>query len=340
MKPIYLITGAAGFLGSHIVSRLIDSAARVRALVLPGDPTLQYLPEGVEVISGNITREEDLDRFFRLDQGDEAVVLHCASIISMSMRPVPYVYRVNVEGALAVARRCLHPQITKMVYVASVHAITEKPQGEEMSEPEHTDPDAVRGCYAKTKAEACAKLIKMREEQGLRLNILYPAGMSGPGDYAKGNFTHLFIDYANGLIPAAVQGGYNFVDVRDVAQAIITLACRNLVGQDFVLAGEYISVQEILSQFAQMTGRKPVHRMAPLWLAKMALPFMTAYYRINHRKPVFSRYSLYTINTNSRFSSRKARATLGFCPRALKQTLWDTMAWLMQQGMVKSLPTA
>lgn len=325
-------------MGSHIVSRLIGRGERVRALVLPGDPAAGYLPEGIEVVTGDITREGDLDRFFLLDYGEEAVVVHCASIISMSMRPVSLVYRVNVEGALAVARRCLSPQVKKMVHVASVHAITENAQGHEMSEPEQTNPDAVRGFYAKTKAEACAKLMRMREEQGLRLDILYPAGMSGPGDYARGNFTQLFIDYAAGLIPAAVKGGYNFVDVRDVAEAIVTLATRDLAGQDYVLAGEYISVLEILNNFAQIIGRKPIRLMAPLWLAKLSLPFMTAYYRIKQRKPVFSRYSLYTINTNCRFSSRKARASLGFAPRAFRQTLRDTMAWLMQQGIVKIHP--
>jgi len=324
-------------LGSHIASRLIGRGERVRALVLPGDPTLRYLAEGVEVINGDITREEDLDRFFCLKQGDEAVVLHCASIISMSMHPVPQVYRVNVQGTLAVARRCLHPQVEKMVHVASVHAITEMPEGLEMSEPQHPDPETVRGYYAKTKAEACSELMKMREEQGLRLNILYPAGMSGPGDYARGNFTQLFIDYAAGLIPAAVKGGYNFVDVRDVAETIVTLAGRDLAGQDYVLAGEYISVLEILNYFAQIIGRKPTRLMVPLWLAKAALPIMAVYYRVKRRKPVFSRYSLYTITTNSRYSSRKARVSLGFAPRAIRQTLHDTMAWLIQQGMVKSI---
>ncbi len=336
LKRIYLVTGAAGFLGSHIVSRLLEKGERVRALILPGDPAGKYLPEGLEIILGDVTHEGDLDRFFSLEAGQEAVVLHCAGIISMSMRPLPQVHRVNVEGTLAVARRCLNPQVIKMMYVASVHAITEEAEGRVMAEPERTDPDAVRGYYAKTKAEACAALMKMRDEEGLKLNILYPAGMSGPGDYALGNFTQLFIDYSAGLIPAAVKGGYNFVDVRDVAEAIITLGGRDLAGQDYVLAGEYHSVVEILNDFAQITGRKPVKLMAPLWLARLALPFLSLYYKAKKRKPVFSRYSLFTINSNSNFSSKKACDGLGFAPRSFRQTLKDTMAWLGQQGMLRN----
>jgi dihydroflavonol-4-reductase len=335
VKPIYLVTGVSGFLGNHIATRLLAAGERVRGLVLPGDPAVRYLPEGVELITGDVTNNEDLDRFFTLNEGEEAIVIHCAGIISMSMKPVPLVYKVNVESVLEVGRYCLNPQIRKMLYVASVHAITEKPEGQVMAEPEKTDSDSVPGYYAKTKAEAVAGLMAMREKNGLKLNILYPSGMSGPGDYAKGNFTQLFIDYAAGHIPMGVKGGYNFVDIRDVADAIIKLSCQDLVGEDYVLAGEYISVKDILADFARILGRKPSPLVAPQWLAKLALPFFTLYYKVKKTKPVFSRYSLFTINTNSRFSSDKAKRELGFNPRPFRETIRDTMEWLNKQGMLK-----
>ncbi len=335
MARINLVTGAAGFLGSHIVARLVEAGERVRCLVLPGDPLAAHLPGGVEVMSGDITREADLDRLFHLEEGDEAYVFHCASIITMSIQPVPLVHQVNVTGALAVARRCLDPRVRRMLYVASVHAITEAPEGQVMAEPAQADPDAVQGAYAKTKAETIAALFAMRRDEQLRLNILYPAGLSGPGDYARGNFTQLYIDYAAGRIPMAVRGGYNFVDVRDVAEAAVAISHKDLAGEDYVLAGEYISIIDILKNFARMMGKKPVKWVAPLWLAKLALPFFTLYYKIKKRKPVFSRYSLYTIHVNSRFSSEKARRDIGFSPRPFRQTMADTAAWLKEQGMLK-----
>ena len=335
MKPLYLVTGISGFLGNHIATRLMKAGERVRGLVMPGDPSVRYLPEGIDLITGDITNSADLDRFFALEQGDEAIVIHCAGIISMSIDPVPLVHKVNVDSVLAVARRSLNPQIRKMLYVASVHALTEKPKGQVMREPERTDPDSVYGYYAKTKAEAVAKLMAMREKEGLKLNILYPSGMGGPGDYAKGNFTQLFIDYAAGHIPMAVNGGYNFVDVRDVADAIITLSQSNCDGEDYVLAGEYVSVKEILREFAHILGRKPPQLVAPLWLAKLALPFFMLYYKVRKTKPVFSRYSLFTINSNSLFSSEKARRDFGFSPRSFSETIKDTMEWLREQGMLR-----
>lgn len=334
MNTIYMITGVTGFLGNHIAAKLIAAGERVRGFVLPGDPFARFLPRGVQVVNGDITNAADLDRFFEMEEGQEGVVIHCAGIISMSIEPVPLVHQVNVDSVVAVARRCLSPRIRKMLYVASVHAITELPHGQVMSEPEHTDPDSVYGYYAKTKAEACAKLMAMREKEGLKLSILYPSGMSGPGDYAKGNFTQLFVDYAAGHIPMAVKGGYNFVDVRDVADAIIEVADRDLSGQDFILAGEYASVVEILQEFARILGRKPVKLVAPMWLAKLALPFFMLYYRIRKTKPVFSRYSLFTISTNSRFSSEKVQRQLDYRPRPFRQTIHDTMEWMKNQGML------
>ena len=332
---VYLVTGASGFLGNHIVSRLIEAGERVRCLVLPEDPLVRYLPEGAEVIEGDITREADLDRLFRLEPEEEAVAVHCASIITMSIKPVELVHRVNVEGALAVARRSLDPRVRKMVHMASVHAINEAPMGEKMAEPAEVVPSNIEGYYAQTKTEAVASLMDMRRKQGLRLNILYPAGMSGPGDYAKGNFTQMYIDYAAGRIPMAVRGGYNFVDVRDVADAAVKVCREDRVGEDYVLAGEYITVAEILRHFARLMGRRPVNLVAPVWLAKLALPFLSLYYKVKKRKPVFSRYSLYTINTNSCFVSDKAKRDLGFAPRSFVQTLEDTASWLKEQGMLK-----
>lgn len=78
MSRIHLVTGAAGMLGSHICRQLLEKGERVRALVLPNDKSVKYLPEGVEVCYGDLTDEDSLEEFFVIPEEDHSVIIHCA----------------------------------------------------------------------------------------------------------------------------------------------------------------------------------------------------------------------------------------------------------------------
>ena len=324
---MFLVTGAAGFLGRQVVEGLLAQGGQVRALVLPGDPLASLLPAEVEICEGDLLNMQDLERFFEGDS--QKTLIHCASLISMSMKMVDKVYQVNVQGTANLIA-CCKKTGSRLLHVASVHAIKEKEGSQVMAEPDKMEPDQVVGCYAQTKAQAVALVMEARQ-QGLEASVVYPAGLSGPGDYARGNLTQLFLDYLKGSITMGVRGGYNFADVRDVAQAIVTLARSEKMGEDYVLAGEYISVMDILNTFQQASGGKRITKKVPIWLAKLFLPLIGLMYKIRKVKPVFSTYSLYTVGANSHFDSSKAERDLGYAPRPIRQTLTDTANWLMAQ---------
>ena len=333
-----LVTGGAGFLGSEVTRLLALRGEHVRVLVLPGDPLAARLPENVEVCFGDLLSDEDLDRFFQLKDHQPLTVIHCAGLITMSMKPVDRVYRVNVLGTQRIISHCLANGVNHLIHVASVHAIPELLKGQVMAEPDGMDPDKVVGYYAKTKAQAVARVMDARRKNGLRASVVYPAGLCGPGDYARGNLTQMFLDYMDGGIPLGVKGGYNFADVRDVARSIVTLALSVRAGEDYVMAGEYISIMKILQTFQEFTGGRKITAVCPVWLAKAALPLLSWVYKRRKVKPIFSAYSLYTIASNSLFDSKKARSDLDYRPRPIRQTLRDTANWLMaQKKLVPSL---
>lgn len=97
-KTIYLVTGAAGFLGSHICRQLLERGERVRVLVLKGDPAISYVPEQTEIVEGDLCDAESLTPFFQVGEDTETVVIHCASMVTVNPEFSQRLLRVNVGG--------------------------------------------------------------------------------------------------------------------------------------------------------------------------------------------------------------------------------------------------
>lgn len=333
MATQYLVTGATGFLGGHVVRQLVAQGHRVRALVLPDDRTASTLPEGTQIVPGDVLDTDSLKRFFDKRAGDQLVVIHCASIITMRWEVDERVRAVNVGGTRNIIKFCLQNN-ARLVYVSSVHAIPEAPHGHTMTEPDVFDPALVEGGYAKTKAEATRAVMDSVKKDGLRASTVHPSGLCGPGDTQGGYFTQMFIDYAAGNIPAGVIGGYGFADVRDVAAAVIACMEKGRIGVPYILDGDYVTVRQIFDVLHRDLGMRKTRLYVPLWVARLFLPLFTAWYRMRNQKPVFNSYSLYTLGVNGSFSSNRARTELGFAPRPYQESMADAVRWLIAQGRI------
>ena len=330
---LYLVTGAAGHLGYTIVSQLVSDGRQVRALVLPNDNLASRLPPEVEVVCGNVLDKQSLDQFFTVPPDLEIYLIHSAGIVTTSLKYRQIVYDVNVQGTINILEAAMKYHVKKMVYVSSVHAIPELPKGQVISEVNYFDKDLVYGMYSKTKAEATHAVLDAAAK-GLDVTVVHPSGICGPNSHAFNYATQLVIDCWKGLLPMGVEGGYDFVDVRDVASGTISSCHNGERGECYILANRYISVKEIFSTFQEITGKKLPRLMAPMWLAKASLPLCSMYYKIKKRLPMFSSYSLYTLNTNSYFSSEKARLKLGYITRPFTETLADTIEWLKKEKSI------
>ena len=124
----YLLTGAAGFLGTNICMQLLDKGCKVRALVLPNDKSVKYIPENVEVVLGDLTDAPSLEPFFTVPEGCTSVVIHCASMVTVNPNYSEKLMAVNVGGTRNIITKVLnHPECEKMVYVSSTGAIPSSP---------------------------------------------------------------------------------------------------------------------------------------------------------------------------------------------------------------------
>ena len=151
MYDHYLITGATGFLGKTLTERLIKSGARVTALVLADDPLRAELPAAVEPIFGDVTDKASLQAFFdTIQEPRRTCLIHCAGMISVATRPPKELYQVNIRGTKNITDFCLSCHIAKLVYVCSVHALTERPRGEVITEAAGYAMRMANGPYAKS----------------------------------------------------------------------------------------------------------------------------------------------------------------------------------------------
>ena len=325
----YLVTGATGFLGRAVVEELVRRKAQVHALVLHDDPYIDLLPKEVRTVIGDVCVKSSLADFFA-DADSRTCVIHCAGIVSVASKPGSRLYQVNVGGTWRVLRQCMEHDVGKMVYVSSVHAIPEKPKGCIISEDCEFSPGLVDGDYAKSKATA-TELVFDAAERGLNASIVFPSGIIGPGDIQGGSFTSMAKSFLSGKLPFAVRGGYDFVDVRDVASGILGCAMSGKSGEGYILSGRYITVKEMLDIIGKAAGlhRRPL--CLPLGLAKLAAP----YYEkrcIRKRKPLFfTPYSIAVLGSNGYFSHKKASGVLSYKPRPIEETLRDMTEWLRQQ---------
>ena len=169
---IYLLTGAAGFLGNNISHKLISQGKKVRALVLNGDPAIKYVPKEAEVVFGDLTNLDSLESFFTVPEDTDLIVIHCASLVTTSPEPNQIVYNVNVTGTKNIVDQCVAKHVKKLVHVSSTGAILEAPHGQIIREPEEFFPDQVVGYYAKTKAIATQYVIDAVHNRGLNASII------------------------------------------------------------------------------------------------------------------------------------------------------------------------
>lgn len=325
----YLVTGATGFLGRAVAEELVRRRAQVHALVLRDDPYINLLPKEVHTVIGDVCVESSLTDFFA-DADSRTCVIHCAGIVSVASRPGSKLYQVNVGGTWKILRQCMEHDVGKMVYVSSVHAIPEKSKDCIITEDCEFSPGLVDGDYAKSKATA-TELVFDAAERGLNASIVFPSGIIGPGDIQGGSFTSMAKSFLRGKLPFAVRGGYDFVDVRDVAKGILDCSENGEPGKGYILSGHYVTIRKMLQLVGKTAKRKYRPICLPLGLAKLAAPYYE-HRSLKKRKPLFfTPYSVAVLASNGQFSHAAASECFAYYPRPVKDTLRDMTAWLLEQ---------
>ena len=329
----YIVIGGLGHLGLTVSKMLAEQGKDVIIFDL-NIPSEHHELGNIDFHYGNITKLEDLDLLIKALEGP-VYVIHCASIVSISSAANPQIYSVNVTGTKNIVRVCSSRKVKRLVYVSSVHALEEKPHGTEIKEQETFSYNKVKGHYAKTKARA-SQIVLDATRKGLNAVIVHPSGIIGPNDFNIGHTTRLIVDYLNGDLKVAVKGGYDFVDVRDVASGIINALELGKNGQSYILSNKFFPLYILLGTLSKVSAQKPIKTYLPMWFIRPLAPIAELYYKARKVKPLFTPYSLYTLKSNAKFSHQKADEELSYSTRPLEETLKDTIDWLWSHGFINS----
>ncbi len=323
---MWLVTGATGHIGNVLVRKLLERGEKVRALILPGESRESISGLKVEAFEGDIL---NLDSVFESMRGIKGI-FHLAGVISIMPGPNPFVRKVNVEGTKNILRAASEKKI-KLIYTSSIHAIQRvDASAGVIDESVPYDMNNPYGAYDRSKAEATLEVLNAARS-GLEAVVACPTGVIGPYDF-RGSMMGAVIHGAAVAKPTLyVDGAYDFVDVRDVADGLIAAAEHGKRGESYILSGQKITVRYLLETVREITGKHFFQMKIPFDLAKFAAIFTPMYYRFANETPRFTPYSLDVLQSNSNISHAKATRELGYKPRPIFDSIRDAVKWFLER---------
>lgn len=306
----FIITGATGHIGNNLVKKLISLNKEVKVLVRKVDKSIENLP--IKYAVGNVF---DFD-FLNNNITSEDIVIHLAGIIDIKNKNKEQVFKINYEGANLLTDICLQKNVKKYIYCSSVDAIEMK-KGSLVKEPDQINIDNIKGNYGKSKALATLYVKKiMKENPSFNASIVYPSAVIGPNDWKPSAIGKMIQDSIDKKMQFGIKGGYNFVDVDDVVDAIITLAESDFK-DDYILSGEIVSVYKMYQLTNQAIGIKRRIPRLPMFLVWLGIPFV----------PYLSPIVFELLKTNPEYDCSKAIRDLNYQHTNFEKTIEKTVNW-------------
>jgi dihydroflavonol-4-reductase len=325
-----LVTGATGLLGANLARALLARGRRVRVLVRKSSKTfhLDDLP-GLERALGDITDPASLPAAF---QGVEHVY-HCAALVSMWGSRAEQMWCVNVGGTGNVLRAARDAGVRRLVHCSSVDALGlgETQPGTETT-PWNWDRLGLDNPYARTKYLA-QQLVLQAAGTELDAVVVNPTFMLGAFD-ARPSSGRMILEIASGKARGYPLGGNNFVDARDVAQAMIAAARRGQCGQCYILGHENLSYREIFGRIAQVLRLSPPRFAIPYPLARLGGCVGDLAGWLTRQEPGVNTTTVKLGYVDHYYSSARAVRELGMRQTPIEEAIQRAVRWFYDAGML------
>jgi len=329
MNNLTLVTGGAGFIGSHLVKELAELGHQVRVVERPG-AGVDHLPSGVEVVFADIRDRQSVATAL----GGGRWVFHLAANPNLWVRDRREFDAVNHRGTVNVLECALAAGAERVLHTSTESILTKASTDELIDEHVKISESDIVGpyCLSKWKAEEAAMALA---RGGQPVVIANPTMPVGPGDRGLSPPSRLIRDFCQGRLPAVMDCTLNLIDVRDAATGMIRVMERGAPGRRYLLGGENLTLIELLDMLSELTGMA-----RPRWRVPFAVGLSAAYVsefwsdHVSGRTPKATVTGLRLTRRLMHFDSSRSHAELGLSLRPVRQSLADAVQWLSHAGQI------
>lgn len=324
-----LVTGATGFLGSHVARALAGRGEDVRVLVRSSSDLRALEGFAAERCTGDLRDRASLDRAV---QGVNRV-FHVAADYRLWARDPKEIHESNVTGTQNLLDAARREGVEKFVYTSTVATVAVPRHGALPNEETQSSTGEMIGHYKRSKFEA-EKCALRAAQAGQPVVIVNPTTPVGPGDWKPTPTGKIIVDFLNGRMPGYVDTGLNFVSVEDCAWGHLLAAERGRAGERYILGGRNLTLKQMLDMLSSASGRPAPRWKFPYALAYVAGCFDTGVSRLLGREPQIPLEGVRMARHKMFVDSSKAERELGFAPGPLEAAFARAVAWYESNGYV------
>ncbi len=325
-QGLTLVTGGTGRIGNVLLKELCKKGVPTRVLVRSTSDQSALKGCVYEQVVGDILDPESITKAC---EGVE-YVYHLAGKINISTHGGQETFDTNMTGTQNVIQACLKAHIKRLLYISTIHVFSQSDDSKPITESVPFCQSTDRNLYDCSKASATQEVLSAVREQNLDAVIVAPTGVTGPYDYRPSYFGKSLISFVKSGMNYSVDGAYDYVDVRDVVNGMITAMEKGQKGEMYILSGERLTMRDFVSYIKEFTNQTSQTTFLPHPIALALAHFQSFFNAESELTP----YSLKTLLSNSNISHEKATKELGYVPRTVKESLKDQYEWFKKEGML------
>ncbi len=324
-----IVTGGAGFIGSHLVEHLVGLGKRVRVIERPG-AGVDHLPASAQVVFADIRERAGLAA--ALKGGTR--VYHLAANPNLWARDRGEFDRVNHQGTVNVLDLALAAGAERVLHTSTESILTKDGATGPIGLDARVELSDAVGPYCRSKLLAENYAFSLAE-RGFPVVVANPTMPVGPGDRGMSPPTRLIRDFCAGRMPATIECTLNLIDVRDAAVGLRLVMERGRPGSRYLLGGENLTLDQVLAELARLTGVSPPRIRVP-YQAALAFAWLDEAWsdHVTGRPPKATVTGVRLARRIMHFDSRPSLAEIGLALRPIADSLADSVAWLRTAGLI------
>jgi dihydroflavonol-4-reductase len=315
-----LVTGATGFIGSHVARLVAERGDEVVLAVEGGSPDAAIADLDLKRVKCDVRDRRAVRRALR---GIERV-FHCAGVTSVRPQDAERLFEVNVHGTKLVMEECLRAEVERVVYTSSAAVVGPAAHGKTADETQLFTAGRLGIPYVNSVHEGEVEAMRVAA-RGLPLVCVNPVICFGAGDHLLTS-TRLVRSFLLGRIPVYTDGAVSIVDVRDVAEGHLLADQRGQLGERYILGGRNFTFDRLFADLGRLSGIDPPVRLPPA-AAKAAAGLLASAGRAWPLTPLEVRVASQWWT----YRSTRARRELGWSARPHEETLEATVAWHLER---------